>query len=447
MKFEIYNLKSFLIFLLLELILAPGFCFALETTYPAIPGIPAITDTSGLGDYISYFFGLAIILAGVLAVVVLATGGVRLIMSAGNVTSRKEATDMIKGSILGMALVATSFMILRTINIQLVKPSLAPLPSVEGIYYINGAGDRKPAPMSESNTLYVPEGYNQILYDCSEGPDLFIWKFPLPNFNGIESAFVETIECGGRTNITATGSFKMAFKTAGVYYFLGEECSGFMSGVQTGGGQVPEPFKNRVKSIMIVNNIPSNIRYGVIFHGTDNPLKAGPCTTAYFIADLAQEQACSTEIPQSPPYDGTSTISSSASFFVWNGAEPETSGTGVDFYSEPWGRALGARAGKAALGNKNRNGTYWNYWYSFSDDGTKSLAFNYAGVNRLPEYKSMYLTFFQRPGSVYLNGNYLVVLYNGQYCQIFFNDIFNLKETEFLATGNNIGSVYVLPIR
>ncbi len=241
-------------------------CFALEADYPVMPGLPTITGTSELGDYIAYFFGIGVILAGALAVVVLTIGAIKLMISAGNPTKRKDATDMIKGAILGMVLVVSSFMILRTINLQLVTPSLTPLPEVEGIYYTNGT-DKKPAPMAEANTANAPEGYNKILYDCSSGPSLFIWKFPQKNFEGIDSAWVETIDCGQTNSISGIGSFKMAFRTPGVYYFLGENCSGYMSQAQVGSGKLPEEFKNKVKSIKIVNDISNNTRYGVIFHG------------------------------------------------------------------------------------------------------------------------------------------------------------------------------------
>ena len=79
---------------------------ALETIYPNIPGLPySITEHSGLSEYVGYFFALAIISAGALAVVVLVIGAIKIITSGGNPTSRKEATDIIKGSVLGMVLI------------------------------------------------------------------------------------------------------------------------------------------------------------------------------------------------------------------------------------------------------------------------------------------------------------------------------------------------------
>jgi len=404
----------------------------LETIYPEIPGLPyVITEHSGLAEYIGYFFALAIIASGVLAVIVLTIGGIRLIMSGGNPTGRKEATDMIKGSVLGMVLVVSSFMILRTINPVFVEElKLTELPPTQGIYYFNGA-DRRPSPMAETNYRNIPEGYSQILYDCTEGPDLFIWKFSELNFGNPETASIQTVECGGTGDIGGVGSFKMAFKTPGIYYFLGEGCTGYMSQANTAGGQLPEPFKNKVKSIKIVNNISSNILYGLIFHATNSSSSSGPCSVPFLILNPAQEEACSTaEIP----------VSASATFFVWNGATPETSGTGVNFYSEPWGEFLGARAGKLALSQSVIN----NYWAGTAE----SLKFTSYKTGRPPEYRALYKNFFQKPGSISLKGNYLIALYSeSQNCQVFFTDIFNIKQTEFLATGNWPTFISVIPIK
>jgi len=434
--------KIYLFLILFSLSLTQaGFSSALETKYPPVPGLPyVITDDSGLAQYVGYFFSLAIIASGILAVIVLTIGGIRLIMSGGNPAGRKEAVDMIKGSVLGMVLVVSSFMLLRTINPALIEPSLTPLPSVEGIYYTNGA-DKKPAPMAEANASNRPDGYNQILYDCSSGADLFIWKFPERNFEGIDSAFVEAITCGNSTDISGAGSFKMAFKAPGIYYFLESGCTGYMSGANTAGGQLSEPFKDKVKSIKIINNLQSDIRYGIIFHNTNDPSEVGACTLPYFITDLNQEEACSTAaVPEEPPYDGTKTLSSSATFFMWNGKNPETSGAGVDFYSEPWGKFLGARAGKHALSQNTING----YWSAFA----QNIKFKSYSGNRPPAYKTMYANFSQRSGSMFLNDNYLAAIYSKtQFCQIFFNDVFNFKTTEFSATGNNVNAVYIIPVK
>jgi len=435
----------------------------METVYPSIPGLPyQITEHSGLAQYIGYFFALAIIAAGILAVIVLTIGGIRLIMSEGSPEKRKEAADMIKGSVLGMILVVSSFMLLRTINPAFIEPSLTPLPPVGGIYYFNGS-DKKPAPMSEPNTSNVPEGYNQILYDCDSGPDLFIWKYPKINFEGIENTFVETISCQSATGISGVRSFKLAFKTPGVYYFLKDGCSGYMSGANVSGGQLQEPFKNKVKSIKILND-PANSRYyGVIFHSSDNPLAVGKCT---FPRVIEQCQGIP-ELPKKDPDDPneeTFTISNSATVFLWNNDKPEISGTGVDFYSEPWGKSLGARAGVYSLKNQEQ-GTYWKRWAGSHNDQNPSLVFNYSGVNRPQSYKQLYKSFYQRPGSIYLNGNYLAALYSVREspsysagespsdesavtaCQVFFKNVFNIKTTEFYAIGNYVNSVHIFPIK
>lgn len=425
--------KTKILFLLVALFLSQdSFAYALETQYPPIPSLPyQITEHSSLAQYIGYFFALAIIAAGILAVIVLSIGAIRLIISTGNPTSRKEATDMIKGSILGMVLVMASFMILRTINPSFIEPTQTSLPPVEGIYYFNGS-EKQPAPMAEANTKNRPQGYDQILYDCSSGSDLFIWKFPNKNFEGVDSAFVETLACGSSTDIAGAGSFKMAFKSPGIYYFLGVGCSGYMSEANTSGGQLPELFKNKIKSIKIINNIENNIRYGVVFHSTNNHSDVGACSVPYFITDPKQEESCSNEIPGE--------LYSSSAFFIWNGAAPETSGAGLDFYSEPWGKFLGARAGKYSL-SQNAISAFWH-------GNAQNIKFSNYSASRPGAYKNIYQNFSQRPGSIFFNGSYIAILYNkDMYCQMFSKDVFNFKTTEFYATRNIPDYMYVIPTK
>src|SRR3989344_5618632 len=131
-KFKKYTLFIFIILLLLG---SASFVFALEARYPRVPGLPAVTGTSELGDYIGYFFGLGMYLAGVLAVVSFAVGAIQLIMAASSPEMEKEGKDRMKGSLLGLFLTLSAFIILQTINPSFITPSLTPLPGVEGIFY------------------------------------------------------------------------------------------------------------------------------------------------------------------------------------------------------------------------------------------------------------------------------------------------------------------------
>lgn len=422
------------------LLLNSGFAYAaLEIRdYPTIPGLispSACTGRDCLSVFIAYWFGLLIYLAGALALISFTIGAVSLIASAENPSARGEAIDRIKGAILGLVLTIASFVIIHTINPTLITPALAPLPGVDGVFYTNGS-ENKPAPIAEADTANIPAGYNRLVYICNSGPALLVWQFPKTDFRDEDdypNTNVQRLECNKGGITVSGGSFRMAFETPGVYYYLKESCSGFMSDVNLSSGQLEAPFKDKVKSIKIINNIPNNVRYVAIFHDNDDNTKAGPCTAPLLINDINKSDACLAGIP----------VSSSVDIFNWNAKTPETSGQGVDFYSEPWGQSIGARAGKYSL-DKSVIKNYWN-------DSAQKLTFDYTKVNRPDKYKQLYPNFSQHPGSININGSYLAVLNasSGQerYCQVFSKSINNLNEIEFIATKNKIDTINILPIK
>lgn len=420
------------------------FAFALETKYPQLPGVKNPENCTGsncLPILISYWFTVVIFVAAILAVILLAIGGIRLLTSAGSPSARTEALSIIKGAILGLLLLMTSFLILRTINPKFIEPDLTPLPAVNGIFYANGDA-RIAAPMSESNTHNVPEGYGQLVYICSSGPSLFVWKFPKTDFGGAENAYTTAIDCGGAINITDAGSFKLAFETAGIYYCMGDcsesgtICSGYMSGTNVSSSELSEPFKYNVKTLLFVNDLSNGVHYGAVFHSIDDPAASSGCSPLYNINEetINKKRAC---------FDIGSSPSASASIFAWNYADSKTSGSGVSFYSEPWGKSLGARAGKYFLSSS----VIGNYVAL----PTEELAFDYSGINRPDGYKASYKSFSQHPGSIYLEGNYFLELRSedeeNAVCQIFYTNIFNTNEIEFTAKGNKIKTVLIAPTK
>ena len=139
--------QVFIILLFIMFFYSADFALALEINYPQIPGLPKITDNSGFPDYVGYFFTLGTYLAGALALMSFAVGAVQMIMSAGNPTTAGDAKGRMMGSILGLVLTISAFLILKTINPTLIIPTLTPLPGVAGVFYTNGT-DFKPAETS-----------------------------------------------------------------------------------------------------------------------------------------------------------------------------------------------------------------------------------------------------------------------------------------------------------
>jgi len=431
-----YKLSLLFSFFLFLFIFNGSFALALEVSdYPNIPGLTQPTEND-LPSYISYLFGVAVYIAGAIALISFAVGAVQLAMAASNPSLANNAKDRMKGSILGLILTLSAFVILRTINPTLITPTLTALPETDGLFYTNGSSYTS-APTSEGNTSNIPKGYRQLAYRCSNGPILLIWKFPNTNFEGNDQYYngvtVVRKKCGEVESLAGVGSFKTTFETPGIYYCMGEcsnnMCSGYMSESTSSSGELPSPFKNNLKSIRIINNPADDVHYGIIFHSTNDPTVAGSCSQPLFSIDTNKDIECFNNISNS----------SSSTVFFWNDKDFKSSGQGIDFYSEPFGWSKGSRAGKHSLGVD----TIKNYWTGEAQD----LTLSYSGIERPSGYKNVYQNFQQHSGSINVKGNYAVVLWSGSTCQVFFKDITNLKSTEITASVGNIGKINIIPVK
>jgi len=121
---EIKKDKLFFLILLLFLFLGASFILAqkpLEVTYPAIPGAPTPTGVKTiLPDYIMYIFQFSLYLGALIAFSSFIYGGVRYLTSAGNLARIKDAKSQISAGLLGLLILASAYLILNTINPQLV---------------------------------------------------------------------------------------------------------------------------------------------------------------------------------------------------------------------------------------------------------------------------------------------------------------------------------------
>ena len=446
------NHKYFLVFftMIFLFFLSTGFVSALEITdYPNIPLAPIITKDSKLPDFIAYFFALGIYLAGALAVISLAIGGIRLITSAGNPGAIGDAKERIIGAILGLVLTLSSVIILKTINPAFITPTLTPLKAGEGVFYTNGS-EEKPAPDAEPDISSIPAGYEKILYRCAgntgNDPTLLIWKFPEKNFKGSDANYggvsVVRKACGEEEPLNNTGSFKRSFETPGVYYFLGTDATGYMSQASLSDAQeIEEPFKSKAKSILVINDIKNNIDYGVLLHKEIN--FRGDCAWIYD-ADLqpGERGILNIDFPMS-----------SINIFNLNRVLPETSGNGIIFYSKPFGYKTGANAGYYFV----KQEAISNFWSSRDNDlglGILDFSESYDYISVPEEEKTLCKNFKNCSGSIKIQGNYLVILFAQQrqsqrvYCQVFKEDVPNLKEEEVIAAeGRILDFIHIIPIK
>jgi hypothetical protein len=457
--------------------------FAFEVNYVPIPGVGTPENCipgECLGQLVSYWFTFGIYIAGALAAISFAIGAIGLI--SPNPSSHNDAKDRMKGSVLGLVLILSAWVILRTINPSFITPALTPLPGVAGIFYAKGE-ELAPAPLAEENvasSLAHKEGYNQILYKCTEGgekiaPTLLIWKFPEPNLesgNNLTGGGIRVVrkKCGELEAIESAGSFKMAFETPGIYYFLGEYCTGYMSGANTTTqDRIDESFIGKIKSAKIVNGTKNEDYYGVIFHNTPDASKGSDCTGP-ILADGCKNLS---EYLLSGDF-----ATFSAEIFKRRGDEDYlTAGDGVWFYSDVNGWDSGNKSGVF-------HATSEKIGRAFSAK-TETFTFDYTGVNSEQAITCSYFPACKDidpenyggldccncaspkdwsigedskcGGSIKVGGNYLVTLYTkytdkdgkkNSFCQSFKKDTANLStENSARPNGEAIDTIVIIPLK
>lgn len=97
-----------------------GFVFAQEVKYQEVPDAPTPTVRGGLPNYVKYIYNFAMVFAGLLALLVLMWSGVQYLTSAGKPEVLKSAKSRIKSAFLGILILLFSYLILITINPQLI---------------------------------------------------------------------------------------------------------------------------------------------------------------------------------------------------------------------------------------------------------------------------------------------------------------------------------------
>ncbi|MFA5249287.1 MAG: hypothetical protein WC397_01990 [Candidatus Paceibacterota bacterium] len=129
-------------------------CSALEVDYPAFGSFAAPTTTTTLLPYVSYVFGFAIFIAGLIVFGAMIYGGMKYLTSAGNVGASSDAKDRIFSAIIGLAILLLSFLGLSLINVSVTKIELTPLQK-EGVTIKFDNGSEK---VYSSSVSKFPDG-------------------------------------------------------------------------------------------------------------------------------------------------------------------------------------------------------------------------------------------------------------------------------------------------
>jgi len=210
----------------------------------------------------------------------------------------------------------------------------------------------------------------------------------------------------------------------GVYFYSDSSCKESYGGSTTVSLWSIGP---NVKGIKIVNDPANNISYGAILHEVDGLDKGGKCSPQPITSTNCQP---------------VNTLNGAID--VWKiSRSPSTSGSGVTFYSRPFGLDRGARAG----------------YYTVQTGAipampttpqSPNMNFEWKGVNVPDEYKNIECPTFQNcPGSIDIKGDYIVAIYsdtNNSYCQTFTKNVTNLNAEPVVASGETMMTkIYIIP--
>lgn len=117
----------------------------LEVPLPGIGGEPGITTTPFLPDYIKYIFNFTLGIGGLIVFGVLLYSGFNFLTSVGNPSKMADSKDRIFSALLGLVVLLGSWLLLTTINPELIKINPANLPSgltagsLPGVYLCKSA--------------------------------------------------------------------------------------------------------------------------------------------------------------------------------------------------------------------------------------------------------------------------------------------------------------------
>jgi len=250
-----------------------SFTFAQETEvkYPQVGGAETPTQVkTALPKYINYLFALSLAIAGLIAFASLVYGGFRYIASAGSPVAMSDAKSQITAGILGLVILLVSFLLLRTINPQLVVLKVGPKEFEKGVILYNSLNCQGgPSPIGEEGKEFLRvrrslssleefNGKTQSVYFYNPGEEMEVYIFPNdggfkpgndPSFGSKDHA---AGQCKDTGNIQSR-SIVLYWKIPGVYLFektnyeTPPEARLFISN-----SAAFEGFHDKIKSLMIL---------------------------------------------------------------------------------------------------------------------------------------------------------------------------------------------------
>lgn len=131
-------------------------------------GVPITITGNTLGEYIAALFLFFVSVAGILATVMIMYGGVKYVVSFGNPQKISDAKDTITSAMLGLAIALGSYVILMTINPNLVQfKGLTEVTEITPIPQFEDQGESEKGAPAVAWTGQNVTAYDQYLTDAA----------------------------------------------------------------------------------------------------------------------------------------------------------------------------------------------------------------------------------------------------------------------------------------
>jgi len=311
-----------------------------EITYPEIfkDIIPPSTTRALLPEYVKYVFGVAVAVSGLIVFGALVYGGIRYVTSAGNPSSLNDAKDRIFAALFGLAVILGSYLLLKSLNPQLIilRASLEIKQGV--ILYKDGGcgGEQREVAANipdlgdwndKVGSLKFAEGSQGVVdVDIFAEINYCLDEKGIPKtgceFRRLESDEEEKDKCfsvGG-----AAKSLRFSWKLPGVYLINDKGEEKYLAGDAATLGD----FNDKVKKVRF-QNIEGVVNYGVVLHEHENG--KGGCRVYISKDSISATPTWMTVINDNKPVEVASLGNgvSSATIFI---STKKASGKGVTFY-------------------------------------------------------------------------------------------------------------------
>lgn len=255
--------KLSLIFLFSILLLSVSVSFVLarelEVQYPGT-GAPTTTRPI-LSDYVRYIFNFAIGIAGLIVFGVIVFSGVQVIINAQNPAALGEAKSRIMDAIIGLIVILGSYILLTTINPQLIiiNPTLGKADT--GITLTDSKGQSITYKVSQSDLGdFQPVSYLFV----SKADDLEVTSYPNTGLQGTGAP----LAAPSGTFPTGSKSIQLNYKYAGAY--LCKDTSGKKDCFYTSSSvsDLGKDYEDKITSVEFKNN--DSVKYGAVLHEGKN---------------------------------------------------------------------------------------------------------------------------------------------------------------------------------